>query len=147
MSHITNEHQRTKVRKALEQVLRNAPTDCAENVFADRAHPITPGMLPCILIYAQDEKANRVAPRSSLRERKMTVTVEINVSNKDETNPDDAMDRIALQVEKAIDKDPRLQGTAIDTDIDGTGIELLSNGKSAIVTGALTLVVDYHTGH
>jgi hypothetical protein len=129
-------HQRKNIRDAVRALLLGK-TSAGTRVFKTRLVPFRRLTLPAIAVYARSEpvdpESKNTAPRELRRELKLvleamvaegsTVAGEV-VKGTDGTpngdgspDLDDALDQLALEIERAMDADPTLGIDAVDTSI------------------------------
>lgn len=130
-------HQRTAIRKALVDRLKTKiddvfPTDAEDKIYGSRSKPLFDQHLPAILIYSRNE--NILEERFTndgygATKRELEIAIEAVVLGNE--NVDDALDKIAMQIESAFDgwematrkSDVlKLKSTDIDVSIEGSKI-------------------------
>ena len=124
-------HPRAAIREALADHLKNK-TDAKDKVFSNRNKPLFDNLLPAILVYAKSENVleERFASDGfGATKRELDIAIEAVISGDD--NLDEALDKIAAQIESAFEdwEMPtrkadilKLKSTEIDTSIEGSKI-------------------------
>ena len=124
-------HPRAAIREALTDHLKNR-TDAKDKVFGNRNKPLFDNLLPAILVYARSENVleERFASDGfGATKRELDIAIEAVISGDD--NLDEALDKIAAQIESAFEdwEMPtrkadilKLKSTEIDTSIEGSKI-------------------------
>ncbi len=143
-------HPRKLIRHALVALLTNA-TAAGARVQGTRVEPHKKSQLPAISVYTlrepvdQDASAN-TAPRELTRDVKVEITGW--VAHSDALPVDDAMDDLAEQIEAVMDADPYLGGTAGESVLESTEMQVVEDdGRSDPLVGIVTLTysVTYRT--
>lgn len=144
-------HPRKLIRHAIVAQLIAANTAAGARVTGTRVEPHKRGGLPAISVYTLREPVDAAASADTApREITRDVKVEIVgwVAHSDALPVDDAMDDLAEQIEAAMDVDPNLTGTAADSLLEETVMQVLEdNGGSDPMVGVVTLTysVTYRT--
>ncbi len=145
-----DEHPRTIIREALIALLVSANTAAGDRVDDTRVDPLKKGKLPALSVYTLSEPVDPASRETRPRELTRELKVEIVgwVGRTDDLSVAKAMDRLARQVEAAIDRDPYLGELAADSVLDGTDMEVVEeDGNSDPVVGTLVLTysITYRT--
>ncbi len=145
------EHPRTIIREAVVGLLISANTAAGARVDNTRVELHKVSRLPAINVLTPRESVDREASEeSSPRELVRDATIEIEAWVKDTAAVPvaKAMDRIAKQIEDAMDADPTLGGVASDSILESTEIDPLENDESDVLVGHVTLTysVTYLSG-
>src|SRR5918912_779283 len=106
-------HQREVIRKAVQGQLLAANTAAQDRVFATRLVPYRRMQLPAFAVYTPEEPVDpasqRTAPRELKRNLRLVVEAAVNegaiLRAAPVQNVDDALDDLALDIERAIDAD------------------------------------------
>lgn len=134
-------HPRQTIRDAIKAIL-NATPGFEGRVDTTRSRPTSTSELPCIIIYTLQETSGRSSTGGGLL-RTLNVGIEIRTASSGEI--DDALDDLALVVERAMLADPRLGGLAIDTYLTATAVGLDGEGESRQAVATLSYTVLYGT--
>lgn len=136
-------HQRQTIRDSVVSILKAGNTTVGDNVFPSRFLPLEKETLPCINVYTKSETADiyQAAPRQ--HERKLTLSVEINV--RAVSGIDDTLDSIAEEVEHVLMQDDTLGDVCGDCVYTGSEVTILENGDAPIGSCVLTYEVTYYT--
>jgi hypothetical protein len=135
-------HPRTLIRKAAVAQLLAANTAAAERVYETRVIPHRRTELPALAVYAVEESVEddgETAPR----ELKRTLQLAIEGAVSGAQNVDDLMDAIAFEVEQALHADETLAGTAADSLLSSTELEVVADGDTLIGLLRLIYAVTY----
>jgi hypothetical protein len=141
-------HPRKLVRHAIRDLLLGQ-TVAGARVTATKVEPHRPGQLPAISVYTMNEPvrdATTGAPRELTRDVEAQLVGWIVVDGS-AADPMDPIDDFAEQIEAVMDADRFLAGTAFDSVLTDTEIEILKEGGADPLVGRLTLTytVTYHT--
>jgi hypothetical protein len=138
-------HPRQEIRSAVRAALLGT-TASGERVYTNRKLPHQFRELPAINIYTLEETVvdggMNMAPRELTRE--MALVIEGWVAVSDE-QPDDAMDALAGEIETAMHADFYFGGTAADSILDSTTLEVLDDGDRLMGMVALIYTIKYRT--
>jgi len=136
-------HLRQQIRDNIVTTLTGLATT-GSSVYKTRVYDIERQKLPAICIYNKSESSDYVTigyPRR--QERTSDFAVEIYASAN--SNLDDAVDGIALEVEEALSVDTTRNSLAKDTMIIGFEAEFIGEGEKPVAVGRLTVQVLYTT--
>lgn len=133
--------QRKIIRAAIVTALRNAAIT-GTNVFPNRWLPTWETELPSIFVYTDSEDAEvfSIAPREMRRETQV-VTEVIFLAD---SSLDDQLDDLGELIENVIVADPQFAGTADDTFLKGTVLDLFSNGDALMGSLKITWGVRWY---
>ncbi len=128
-----------------------AATSAGSRVYDTRVDPLPQSVLPAICVYTLREEIDQdetegTAPRELVRVARMEVAGF--VGGADAAVLAAAVDDLAEQIEAAVNADPYLGGTASDSILDDTEIEIRAEeGRSDPLVGIVTLtfLVTYHS--
>lgn len=138
-------HPRKLIRHAVRDLLASAATVAGEKVYPTRVVPARGRELPLISVYTLEDDVDpdsvSTAPRELTRE--LPVVIEAWVQPGD--NPDDAMDDIAEEIEKAMHADPFLGGKVADSVLSSTQMEVIDDGARLLGLVVLTYTATYRT--
>lgn len=144
---MTTKHQRQIIREAFAAQIKGAEpafkTAAGPRVFETRMVPWRTQELPAISVYSGDESVDD--QKSAPRELKRTVDMTIEATVIASADLDDALDALALEIERAMHADPTLGGAASDTVLKRTTIGTMVEGNRPL--GAVQLVYEttYYT--
>lgn len=135
-------HQRQLIRQAVKAQLLGA-TAAEDRVYTNRMFPYTRAQLPALAVYTLEEEVEpfNTAPR----ELKRTLQLAIEAAVEETEEVDDALDVLALQVEAAMDLDETLGGTASDSLLSSTQMEVIETGSRSAGVIRLEYTVTYYT--
>lgn len=137
-------HQRQLIREAAKAALLGK-TAAGDRVYETRVLPLRRIDLPAISIYTMEETVEPESRTTAPRELKRTVQLNIHAFVEEGDNVDDAMDALAMQIERAIHADDTLGGTASDCILASTELDVGEEGQRLVGTVVLTYEVDYYT--
>lgn len=120
-------HQRQVIRQAVVAQLVDK-TDADDRVFPTREVPWKRTELPGISVYTLEETVSTEIVPEAARTLQLAVVGVVALTEA----VDDALDDLALQVERAICADRSLGGTALVTRLTGTRIEVAEEGGRAL---------------
>jgi hypothetical protein len=137
-------HQRQLIREAVRAQLLGK-TAAAARVHETRMVPWRQVELPALSVYALSERIDADSQKTAPRELTRTLKLRVVGVVRFKDNIDDALDELALQVERALDADPNFGGTAFDSIL--SDVELGVDEESGKPLGVLemTYTVTYHT--
>jgi hypothetical protein len=126
-------HYRQRIRDAIAERLATAETLAGPNVFTSRARPILEILQKreaVLSVYTADESSQRTKD-GRLLERTLTASVEAAAGGGDDL--DDVLDRLAEQVEAAINADPTLGNLlSDDMELTATTSEITARGNQQV---------------
>jgi hypothetical protein len=120
-------HIRRQIRDALKARLTNLATT-GSNVFGNRVEVLSDAELPALLLMNDTDAisaraiGSQAAPHA--RNEQRTISYKIRATVKANANPDDILDQICLEVEKAINSDIFMGGLTDDARLMSTVYEL-----------------------
>jgi hypothetical protein len=135
-------HPRETIRKAVVALLVAAKTDAGDSVYPTREVPWRSVELPGIAVYALEESSQQSHPQADLDRH---VVLAIHGVVRLSEGVDDAIDALALQVEKAMASDTTIGGTAVVSYLAGTEISVDESTSRPIGAVRLAYDVRYHT--
>jgi len=136
-------HVRQQIREQIV-TLCTGLTTTGTRVYDTRLYNLDPAdNLPGIVIYTQNESSEKSTISPSTYERELEVIIEGYAQAN--SNIEDTLDTISLEIENAIGADPLINGKAIDSELTSTEIEFTSMGESPIGLLRLTYRVIYMT--
>jgi hypothetical protein len=135
-------HPRQVLRQAVVDLLKRSNTAAGESVFPSREVPWRSVELPGIAVYSLEESSDRQHTEGELVRH---VVLAIHAVVRLNELVDDALDELALQIEKAMAADQTLGGIAVSSFLSGTDISV--DESTARPVGAIRLAYDvrYHT--
>lgn len=137
-------HQRQRIREAAKAALVGK-TAVGDRVHETRILPWKKIELPAIAVYTLNEEVDPESARSAPRELERTVELAIEAFVEAGDNVDDALDALALQIERAMHADETLGGTASDSILSSSEMAVLKDGEKLAGTIGLTYSVRYFT--
>lgn len=122
-------------------------TAAEDRVKASRKWPWKPSHLPALSVYIFDEDVDPESKRSSSRElmRKPKLVIEGAVLKPAVGTIDDAMDALALEVEKVMDADETIGGKVAESMLRKTELEVFDEGEETVGGFRMTYDLDYQT--
>jgi hypothetical protein len=136
-------HARDQIRDAVLAAVTGLATT-KKNVFASRVHPVTDAELPCLLVFTRSESSEPTTLHKPRRfKRMLTVMVEGYV--KMNAGYDDRLDKIAVEVEKAIYNNTSLNALLRDIFLAETEIKLAGDGEMPVAVVSMSFSANYHT--
>jgi hypothetical protein len=134
-------HARTQIRNAVTTLLKSNTT-AGNNVFEARAYPLDDPNLPALLVYTKQETVGEQSmSRPRTQHRELLLTVEAYV--KANSNADETIDTLALEIEQLIAADQTLGGLVKDTALDTTQMQFSDDGEKPISVMMITFSVLY----
>ena len=119
-------------------------TTTSTRVYRSRVYPITSGKLPGLCVYTRSEtveSGTMTRPRTKMRN--LDVVIEgYALAN---SNLDDSLDQISLEVEEAMVADVTRGGKAKDTELIEVEIEQVGEGEIQAGVVRMTFSVQYST--
>jgi hypothetical protein len=137
-------HQRQLIREAVKAQLLGK-TAALARVFETRVVPFKNLELPAVSVYILSEAVDAASKLTAPRELTRTAQVAIEAAVKQGANADDAMDSIAMEIERALDADWTFGGTASDSILLSTDLETDDRGDMLVGLVRLTYAVTYFT--
>lgn len=138
-------HRRQLIREAIKAALLGE-TDAGDRVYETRKAPVKRLDLPAIAVYTLSESVSQDSRATSPRELKREMNVAIEAVVKEGENADDAMDDLALQIERVMHADPTFGGVCGDSMLVETSMDLSELGDQPVGIVILTYAVTYYTG-
>lgn len=139
-------HHRQVIREAIKAALLNK-TAAGARVYETRMAPWRPQELPALSVYWTTEPVEPESKATAPREltRKVSMVVEGVVQLLAGGNVDDALDDLAKEIEKAMDADPYLGGSAADSILTSSDAGTMVVGNQPMGAVQLTYEVTYRT--
>lgn len=138
-------HQRQNIRKAIIAQLVAANTAAGAKVFATKRTPWRKGDLPGISVYTLREPVDPESARTAPRELERNLQVKIEGALQLAEGIDDALDALADQIERAVDRDETFGGTASDAVLTDTVLVIDPEAEQPVGSVVLTYTVTYYT--
>lgn len=135
-------HPRAAIRHAVTQFLVDAATAAGSRVFPTRKVPLRAAQLPALNVYTLVENIGDDSTAMQL-DRELQVIVEGRVRLT--ANVDDALDDLALEVEVALQADPKLGGAVDEIRLVSTTISVDDSGNEEIGIAILEWLASYRT--
>lgn len=139
-------HARTQVRSAVVAALEGAHLSSVLKVYSGRIHAFSDGHLPALAVYCRGESIRASATRATAgsgvrRERAIIVVVEGYAQVNSDL--DDTLDVIGLEVEQALVPDRTLGGIAINFEPNGTELGVVEEAqrKTGLIRMTFTAIV------
>jgi hypothetical protein len=119
-------------------------TTTSTRVYRSRVYPIASGKLPGLCVYTQSEAVESgTLARQRTKLRTLDVVIEgYALAN---SNLDDTLDQISLEVEEAMVTDVTRGGKAKDTELTSVEIEQVGEGETQAGVVRMTFAVMYAT--
>lgn len=143
-------HERQTIRHAAKAALEAAAVVEDGHLFTSRKVAWRKRDLPAVALYAVDENVDpdsaASAPRELVRRLQLVVEGAIEATTPAPNNAlDDALDALALKIEKALDADTTLSGACGDMVLASTSLDMLEDGEKSIGVVTLTFAVTYRS--
>jgi hypothetical protein len=136
-------HVRKQIRDNVVTTVTGLTTTTTK-VYRSRVYPIASGKLPGLCVYTQSEtveSATLTRPRTKMR----TLDVVIEGYALANSNLDNTLDQISLEVEEAMVTDVTRGGKAKDTELTSVEIEQVGEGETQAGIVRMTFTVTYAT--
>lgn len=137
-------HQRQVIREAVKAQLLGR-TAAGPRVFETRELPLKRLELPALSVYALEEAVDAASASTAPRELKRRLQLAIEGVVVLGADIDDALDALALQVERAVDADETFGGAASDSILTSTEIGIKTEAERPTGHIRLTYAVTYFT--
>lgn len=138
-------HQRQIIREAVRDRLLGSNTVAEDRVFKSRVLPYGELELPAIAVYSRtepvDPDSKNTAPRELTRNLQLVIEGVVKLSE----DVDDALDALALEIERAVDRDPTFGGAASDAILSSTDVTIEEDGDQPTGVVILTYTITYYT--
>ena len=131
--------QRKRIRLAVVDRLTNR-TAAKANVFDSRLVPFWPDDGPLVAVYARDEGSQVITTSPRERRRRLRLAIEVRFQGK---NLENILDEVADEIERIMDEDPGISGTATNSNLEETAISVDADGDSPVGAARLTYEVTY----
>ena len=136
-------HVRKLIRDNITTTLTGLTTT-GSSVFQTRFYPLAEAKLPALTVYTKSdttEYSTVSPPRTQIRT--LDVTVEAYVAGN--TNVDNTLDTIAVEIEEALYTDLTRGGNAKDTRITQFDADFSGDGENPVGVGRFTIEIVYAT--
>jgi hypothetical protein len=137
-------HQRQTIRRAATAQLLDR-TAAGARVYATRVVPWKRIELPAVAVYALEELVDPASQTTAPRELTRTLQLSLEGAVILSTAVDDALDNLAEEIERAVHADETFAGTASDSILTATELEVFEEGERCIGLIRLTYSVTYFT--
>ncbi|WP_455475340.1 hypothetical protein [Bartonella sp. B17] len=138
-----NIHHRTKLRHYIVEMLKAEDSLTDVQIFCNRTAPVHEKVLPCILVRSDSERMDeQYVLDNGGRSRTTTITIECRVA---ENAGDDVADKLAMIVEQAFYKNPRLGGLVSASKFVSTEFSFSMQGELPIYAVDLNFEFEYLT--
>ncbi|WP_336288355.1 hypothetical protein [Bartonella sp. CB60] len=136
-------HHRTKLRHCIVEMLKAEDSLMDVQIFCNRTAPVHEEVLPCILVRSDSERMDeQYSMDYGGRSRTTTITIECRVAEK---SGDDVADKLAMTVEQALYKNPRLSGLVFASKFVSTEFSFSMQGELPIYAVNLNFEFEYLT--
>lgn len=136
-------HIRKQIRDAIVTALTGLTTT-GSRIYKSRIYPLESGKLPGLCVFTKSEEISNETinpPRTQMR----TLDVMVESYVMANSNIDDSLDAISLEVEEAIYSNQTLGSLAKGIDIVSFEADYSGDGEKVVGVGRLTLSVYYTT--
>lgn len=137
-------HQRQLIREAVKAQLVGK-TSAGARVYETRVVPWARMSLPVLAVYTLKESVDPTSRASAPRELARSAELVVEGVVEAGENVDDALDELALEVERALHADPTFAGTASDSILASTDLEVGEEGGKPVGFFRLTYTVTFYT--
>lgn len=138
-------HPRALIRQAVVAQLIAANTAAESRVEATREIPRRRGDGPALGVYTPEESVTSTETRTAPREHTRSLTLVIEGIVSGASGVDDALDDLAQDIEDALDADDTLGGTAAESSLVSTDLEVMEDGGRTVGLIRLTYNVVHYT--
>lgn len=138
-------HQRQAIREAVKNALVAASTAAGSRVYETRVVPFHRVELPAIAVYATRDAVSPESKDTTARELTRTLQLEIVGAVRSSSNVDDALDDLALQIERAMHADETFGDVCGDCMLGETELAVDESGDKPIGFVRLIYDVTYRT--
>jgi hypothetical protein len=137
-------HQRQQIRDATQAALLNQ-TSAGPRVFKTRDMTFHRKELPALAVYTLQETVDPASADTAPLELKRTLQLAIEGAVSLTDNVDDALDALAVDVERAMHRDDSLGATASLAMLSATEVDIFEQGDRPMGLVRLTYTVTYYT--
>jgi hypothetical protein len=138
-------HQRQVIREAAQAALVAANTAAGTRVTETRLGPQRATELPAISVYTLSEEVDPASAQSAPRELKRELQLAVEGWVRATGNVDDALDALALEIERAMHADPTLGGACSDSVLASTEVGIKMDGDRPMGAVHIVYVVRFYT--
>lgn len=136
-------HARDQIRDAVLAAVTGLTTT-KKNAFASRVHPVNDTELPCVLVFTREETSERIT-MSPPRTMRNTLTVMVEGYVKLTNGYDDKLDKISVEVTKAIHNSTSLRSVVRDIYLINTSISLVGDVEKPVAVVSMSWAAEYLT--
>lgn len=134
-------HIRKQIRDALVTALTGLTTT-GSRVYRSRVYPLESGKLPGLCIYTKSEEVvNSTMTRPRTQTRQLEAAVEAYLMAN--TNFDDTLDTVAVEVEEAIYSNSALNALVKQINITGFEADYSGDGEKIVGVGTFSVQIIY----
>lgn len=134
-------HIRKKIRDALVTAVTGLTTT-GSRVYRSRVYPLESGKLPGLCVYTKSEEvtnATLTRPRTQTRQLEASVEAYLMAN----TNFDDTLDTIAVEIEEAIYSNSALNALVKQINITGFEADYSGDGEKVVGVGNFNVQIIY----
>lgn len=136
-------HARDQIRDAVLAAVTGLTTT-KKNAFASRVHPVNDTELPCVLVFTREETSEPIT-MAQPRTMQSTLTVMVEGYVKLTTGYDDKLDKISVEVIKAIYNSTSLRAVVRDIFLSNTAITLVGDVEKPVAVVSMSFQAEYQT--
>ena len=136
-------HARDQIRDAVLAAVTGLTTT-KKNAFASRVHPVNDNELPCVLVFTREETSEPIT-MAQPRTMQSTLTVMVEGYVKLTTGYDDKLDKISVEVIKAIYNSTSLRAVVRDIFLSNTAITLVGDVEKPVAVVSMSFQAEYQT--
>lgn len=136
-------HARDQIRDAVLAAVTGLTTT-KKNAFASRVHPVNDTELPCVLVFTREESSEPIT-MTQPRTMRSTLTVMVEGYVKLTSNYDDKLDKISVEVTKAIYNSTSLRAVVRDIFLSNTAITLIGDVEKPVAVVSMSFTAQYLT--
>lgn len=136
-------HARDQIRDAVLAAVTGLTTT-KKNAFASRVHPVNDTELPCVLVFTREETSEPIT-MAQPRTMQSTLTVMVEGYVKLTTGYDDKLDKISVEVTKAIYNSTSLRAVVRDIFLSNTAITLVGDVEKPVAVVSMSFQAEYQT--
>jgi hypothetical protein len=136
-------HARDQIRDAVLAAVTGLTTT-KKNAFASRVHPVNDNDLPCVLVFTREETSEPIT-MAQPRTMQSTLTVMVEGYVKLTNGYDDKLDKISVEVTKAIYNSTSLRAVVRDIFLSNTAITLIGDVEKPVAVVSMSFTAEYQT--
>lgn len=136
-------HAREKIRDAVKAAVTGLPTT-KRSVFTSRVHALNDNEMPCLLVFTRLDVSQRLTMKPP-RRIKHTLTVLVEGYVKLGADYEEKLDKIGLEVERAIYNNPSLQTLVKDIFLTESESKITGDAEKPVAVITMNFTAEYYT--